>query len=112
MAYTLFIGDRSYSSWSLRGWLLFENFGIEHSLKHVSFSDARSGFAALKDLQPAKTVPTVVIDDGSIIDDSLAIGRAGNPTPGCRHLAVRSGCPRNGPYACCRNAFQLWRIAG
>lgn len=73
MAYTLFIGDRSYSSWSLRGWLLFENFGIEHSLKHVSFSDARSGFAALKDLQPAKTVPTVVIDDGSIIDDSLAI---------------------------------------
>ena len=24
MTYTLAIGDRAYSSWSLRGWLLFE----------------------------------------------------------------------------------------
>ena len=28
MTYELFIGDRTYSSWSLRGWLMFENFGI------------------------------------------------------------------------------------
>jgi glutathione S-transferase len=26
--YDLVIGDRAYSSWSLRGWLLFEAFGI------------------------------------------------------------------------------------
>ena len=26
--YDLAIGDRSYSSWSLRGWLLFEKFGL------------------------------------------------------------------------------------
>jgi glutathione S-transferase len=28
MTYDLAIGDRSYSSWSLRGWLLFEKFGL------------------------------------------------------------------------------------
>ena len=26
--YTLVIGDRAYSSWSLRGWLMFDAFGI------------------------------------------------------------------------------------
>jgi glutathione S-transferase len=28
MTYDLVIGDRAYSSWSLRGWLLFDAFGI------------------------------------------------------------------------------------
>ena len=28
MTYDLAIGDRAYSSWSLRGWLLFDAFGI------------------------------------------------------------------------------------
>ena len=28
MTYTLAIGDCTYSSWSLRGWLLFDAFGI------------------------------------------------------------------------------------
>lgn len=27
MTYVLAIGDRSYSSWSLRAWLMFERFG-------------------------------------------------------------------------------------
>ncbi|RMF38764.1 MAG: glutathione S-transferase, partial [Alphaproteobacteria bacterium] len=29
MDITLAIGDRSYSSWSLRGWLLFAAFGLK-----------------------------------------------------------------------------------
>ena len=28
MTYELVIGDRAYSSWSLRGWLLFDAFNI------------------------------------------------------------------------------------
>ena len=28
MTYDLVIGDRGYSSWSLRGWLLFDAFGL------------------------------------------------------------------------------------
>ena len=28
MTYELFIGDRTFSSWSLRGWLMLEKFGL------------------------------------------------------------------------------------
>ncbi len=28
MTYNLYIGDRTFSSWSLRGWLMFEAFNI------------------------------------------------------------------------------------
>jgi glutathione S-transferase len=27
MTYELYIGDRTFSSWSLRGWLMLEKFG-------------------------------------------------------------------------------------
>ena len=30
MTYDLYIGDRTFSSWSLRGWLMFEKFGLPH----------------------------------------------------------------------------------
>ncbi|HBD89226.1 MAG TPA: glutathione S-transferase, partial [Gemmobacter sp.] len=33
MTYTLAIGDRGYSSWSLRGWLLFDAFGLPVSTR-------------------------------------------------------------------------------
>lgn len=28
MSYELFIGDRTFSSWSLRGWLMLEKFDL------------------------------------------------------------------------------------
>ena len=31
MTYDLYIGDRMFSSWSLRGWLMFEKFAIPHN---------------------------------------------------------------------------------
>ena len=73
MTYTLIIGDRAYSSWSLRGWLLFEKFNISHTLKHVTFAEVEDGWAALKPFAPAKTVPTMVTEDNAIVDDSLAM---------------------------------------
>jgi glutathione S-transferase len=78
MTYTLIIGDRAYSSWSLRGWLLFENFGLKAQLEHVTFSDGTlsegsSGWAALAAYPPAKTVPALVTPEGAVVDDSLAI---------------------------------------
>ena len=35
MTYDLFIGDRSFSSWSLRGWLMLEKFGLPHRIHMV-----------------------------------------------------------------------------
>ena len=70
--YTLLIGDPSYSSWSLRGWLAFSLGNIPVNLRITRFY--QPGFA--KDLEPfypAKTVPAVLCSDGSVWTDSLAI---------------------------------------
>ena len=58
MTYDLVIGDRAYSSWSLRGWLLFDAFGIPvkaHSAR--LYTDELP--TLLKDYFPARTAPTM-----------------------------------------------------
>lgn len=78
MTYQLILGDRSYSSWSLRAWLMIEKFGLTAKLRFVDFN-AESGLATtavagqMADLAPARTVPTLVTEDGAVIWDSLAI---------------------------------------
>ena len=72
MEYEIAIGDRAYSSWSLRGWLLFENFELPVRTKLVDFSVADVA-DQLADYFPARTVPAVRFPDGAIIGDSLAI---------------------------------------
>jgi len=72
MAYDLVIGDRAYSSWSLRGWLLFDAFGIPvktHLAKLYSDELPRM----LKDYFPAKTAPTMRTADGLVITETIAI---------------------------------------
>lgn len=73
MENTLFIGDYAYSSWSLRGWLLFEKFGVPATLRTVDFNDARGVAEQMAEARPARTVPTLVADDGAVIWDSLAM---------------------------------------
>jgi glutathione S-transferase len=70
--YDLVIGDRSYSSWSLRGWLLFDAFGIPVKT-HLArlYSDALPNM--LRDYFPAKTAPTMRTPDGVVVCESLAI---------------------------------------
>ncbi len=72
MTYHLILGDRSFSSWSLRAWLLFERFGIPVKTRFVDFND-KSVAEHLADLPPARTVPTLLTDDGAVICESLAI---------------------------------------
>jgi glutathione S-transferase len=72
---TLTIGNKNYSSWSMRPWVLLKQAGIpftERKLRFDSF-DASSNFkqGVLK-LNPAGTVP-VLEDDGLQVWDSLAI---------------------------------------
>ena len=70
--YHLLIGDPSYSSWSLRGWLAFKAFDIPVTVTLTRFYE--DGFADdLKPFAPAKTVPVVKAVDGSIWSDSLTI---------------------------------------
>lgn len=72
MTYQLYIGDYAYSSWSLRGWLLFENFGIARKTTLLDFS-GDSVAAQLAEIAPAKTVPAIRTSDGAILSDSLAM---------------------------------------
>ncbi|MEP2030833.1 MAG: glutathione S-transferase [Paracoccaceae bacterium] len=72
MTYDLYIGDRLFSSWSLRGWLLFEKFGIPFNTHLVGLY---SGTMAqdLAALSPARLVPAVRTSDGDVIGETMAI---------------------------------------
>lgn len=72
MTYDLILGDRAYSSWSLRGWLLFERFGIPAKTRFVDFS-SEDVAAQLSEFAPARTVPTMRTPEGAVVSDSLAI---------------------------------------
>lgn len=72
MTYSLLLGDYAYSSWSLRGWLLFERFNIPFKTHMLDFSKA-SVAAQLVAFSPARTVPTVQTPEGAIVSESLAI---------------------------------------
>ena len=97
MTYSLAIGDRMYSSWSLRGWLLFGRFGIpvRTELLHMYTPDFSRSLA---EFGLARTVPALRIEDDALaLWDSLAIaetlaerhpGAGYWPTdPGARALA-------------------------
>jgi glutathione S-transferase len=72
MTYSLVIGDRGYSSWSLRGWLLFAAFGIPVQTRSVRlYTDELQDLLAAH--RPARTAPTLIMDDGLVVMESLAI---------------------------------------
>jgi glutathione S-transferase len=71
----LYIGNKNYSSWSMRPWVLLRQAGIafeEVMLRFDSF-DANSTFkAGLKGITPVGKVP-VLVDEGLAVWDTLAI---------------------------------------
>ncbi|WP_050525044.1 glutathione S-transferase [Pseudorhodobacter wandonensis] len=72
MTYDLAIGDRAYSSWSLRGWLLFNAFGIPvKTQKARLYTDELPQLLAY--FQPARTVPVMRTPDGVVVPDSIAM---------------------------------------
>ncbi|WP_096787685.1 glutathione S-transferase [Rhodobacter sp. CZR27] len=72
MTYELAIGDRAYSSWSLRGWLPFDAFGLPVRVRTARlYSDALP--ALLAEFPPARTVPVMRTPEGTVVADSLAI---------------------------------------
>ena len=72
MTYNLYIGDRTFSSWSLRGWLMFEKFGLDFETHMVGLY-AGTYRDEIAHLVPARTVPVVQTAEGHVLTDSLAI---------------------------------------
>lgn len=72
MGYQLAIGDRSYSSWSLRGWLLFAKGGI--AVKVLAGRLYSDDFARLlSEFAPAQLVPALRLPGGTVIGETTAI---------------------------------------
>jgi glutathione S-transferase len=71
----LYIGNKNYSSWSMRPWVLLRQAGITFDEVMVRFDsfDAQSEFKrALSALTPTGKVP-LLVDDGLAVWDTLAI---------------------------------------
>ncbi|MCB2019635.1 MAG: glutathione S-transferase family protein [Burkholderiaceae bacterium] len=73
-AMKLYIGNKNYSSWSLRPWLLMRHAGIEfEEVKlRLDFSQGSAFRRQLLAVAPIAKVP-VLVDDGLVIWDTLAI---------------------------------------
>ncbi len=72
MSYDLFIGDKGFSSWSLRGWLLFEKFDIPFR-EHMTGLYTGTMKQDLAPLAPARFVPTARTPEGWVIGESIAL---------------------------------------
>lgn len=67
----LIIGNKNYSSWSLRAWLLLSEAGIEFD-EHRLALDTESFSREIAAFSPAAKVPVLIFDDHSVWE-SLAI---------------------------------------
>lgn len=68
----LVIGNKNYSSWSLRPWLLMQHFGV--TFEEINESLNANGLSQrLNSYSPSNRVP-VLIDERTVVWDSLAIG--------------------------------------
>ncbi|MEO0401951.1 MAG: glutathione S-transferase [Pseudomonadota bacterium] len=72
MTYDLYIGDRTFSSWSLRGWLMMEKFNIAHNVHMIGLYGGTMA-ADMEHLAPARLVPAMTTPDGIVVGESLAM---------------------------------------
>jgi glutathione S-transferase len=114
----LYIGNKNYSSWSMRPWVLMREFDIafdEVVLRFDSF-DADSKFKRrVAAVSPAGRVPVLVDDDGNSIWDTLAIAetlaerfpaKALWPRDAAVRARARSiACEMHSGFGALRNAF-------
>lgn len=71
----LYIGNKNYSSWSMRPWVLLKQAGIafeEVKVRFDSFDSSSSFKKTISDVTPVGKVPALV-DDGFVVWDTLAI---------------------------------------
>lgn len=71
----LYIGNKNYSSWSLRAWLVMTHFAIEFSERplRLDWAEGSAFKSTLLALAPTGRVPLLIDDEGFAVWDSLAI---------------------------------------
>lgn len=75
MTYRLILGNRLYFSWSIAAYMMVEKFGLADQFDiEIVHPQTESDVARfLKDVPPARTLPTMVTPEGIVVSDSLAI---------------------------------------
>ena len=68
----LVIGDKNYSSWSMRPWLVLRHFGIAFEEVVIRLAEEQTKASILAH-SPSGKVPCLLTDDGVTVWDSLAI---------------------------------------
>lgn len=72
MTYDLFIGDQSFSSWSMRGWLMLRQFNLPFRCHAVGLYSGTMA-ADLAELAPARLVPVLRLPEGTVLGETLAM---------------------------------------
>ena len=116
----LLIGNKNYSSWSMRPWVLLTHFDIpfeEVMARFDSFAPDSKFKATVAALSPAGKVPILVEDDGFAVWDTLAIaeyvaekfpGKALWPRDARQRARARSVCAEmHSGFGALRNAFGM-----
>ncbi len=75
MALRLVIGNKNYSSWSMRPWVLMRALEIpfEETKLRFDFAEGSPFRRAVAKVSPAGRVPVLLLEDGTAVWDSLAI---------------------------------------
>ena len=116
----LLIGNKNYSSWSMRPWVMLTQFDIpfeEVMTRFDSFAPDSRFKATVAALSPAGKVPILVEDDGFSVWDTLAIaeylaerhpGKALWPRDARQRARARSVCAEmHSGFAALRNCFGM-----
>ncbi|MCJ7453456.1 MAG: glutathione S-transferase family protein [Steroidobacteraceae bacterium] len=69
--YELYIGNKNYSSWSLRPWVLMRTLGIAFT-EHLAPFDPGTSWAKFRAFSPSGKVPCLV-DGATVVWDSMGI---------------------------------------
>ena len=103
MPYELFIGARTYSSWSLRGWLMFDPFDLPVKTRMLNLygGDLPAELAA-HGLAPARLVPAMRTPEGLVLGETLAMAE---------HLAEAHPDAGLWPAAPAPRAAARWLVA-
>ena len=116
----LLIGNKNYSSWSMRPWVMLTHFEIpfEEVMARFDSFEADSTFkATVKAISPVGKVPVLVEDDGFAVWDTLAIAeylaekfpaKALWPRDARRRARARTVCAEmHSGFGALRNAFGM-----
>jgi glutathione S-transferase len=112
---TLVIGNRNYSSWSLRPWLLMREAGLPFAEVRLAL-DTPEFHQRIHSYSPTGCVPVLLID-GEVVWDSLAIcevvnerwldGRGWPADPGCRAQARSAAAEMHSGFQSLRSQLPM-----